>query len=137
MHQQTLALIKPDATENKNFIEILEMYKKRLPQLEIVEAKIISWNEEFAKLFYQEHEGTFYFKDLIWQMTSGPIIALLLQGENAIEQVRKLNGATNPAKAEPGSIRFRYGTPDGGPKNAVHSSANEADATREIALVFP
>lgn len=104
--------------------------------LEIERAKILRMDEKSAKEFYKEHDGRPYFEGLIAHTVSGPMFAMILSGKSAINLVRKLNGATNPANAEKGTIRRLYGEPDGGPRNAVHGSDSQESARREIKLIF-
>lgn len=135
-YEETLALIKPDQTDCLNFIEILNIYQHQ-PGLKIIDAKIMMIPYKMLHLLYVEHRNESFFAELLYQMMSGPVIVLKVGGEDVIGLVRDLNGATNPAHAEPGSIRHAFGTPDGGPKNAVHGSEHQEAAKRELALFFP
>ncbi len=131
----TLALIKPDASNRPDVGEIISAYSA-LPQIEIVRMKFFYMDRNFTQKFYAEHKEQLFFGELVEHMCSGACIAIYMHGPNAVEEVRKLNGATNPAMAEPGTLRARFGTPNGGPKNAVHSSADIFAAERELRLVF-
>lgn len=135
MEELTLVLIKPDAVEKNVWFEIIQYYLNE--GLKILKAKLfVRMDLEMAEAFYVDHQGKCYFDELISHMTSGLVIALLITGENAIQKVRELNGATNPAVAKTGTIRHKYGEPNGGPKNAVHGSDSKEDAGREIAMIF-
>jgi nucleoside-diphosphate kinase len=90
---------------------------------------------ELAKRFYAEHDGKGFFADLVLYMTSGPVVAVQLAGEDAVKRLRELFGATNPAKATPGTIRYMYGKSL--QENAVHASDSPASAEREIGILFP
>lgn len=91
--------------------------------------------EELAKKHYAEHEGKGFFKDLIAFITSGPVLAMVIKGENAVAAVRQINGATDPLKAVPGSIRGDFATSID--ENVVHASDAPETAEREIGLWFP
>lgn len=130
--EKTLALIKPDAIERKLIGRIISMYEENgLTIEEMYKGKV---DEEFLSNHYAEHVGRDFYPALIEFMSSGDVIAILLRGENAVEIVRQINGATNPANAVPGTIRFLFGTDVR--KNCVHGSASEIEAEREIALWF-
>lgn len=133
--EYTLALIKPDMTGSDNWRKILKIYENQ-KNLGVVDSLIIQFTREQAEEFYREHIGKPFFEELVSQMISGPIVALMIFGENAIEEVRKLNGATNPSNAAKGTIRQLFGTPNGGPKNAVHASENVAAAEIELVIFF-
>lgn len=132
--ERTLVLIKPDAMEKGLRLPIIQEYLNH--GLSIEKAKTLKMSEELAKKFYEKHDGKPYFPGLIQHMISGPMVALVLSGREAIERVRKLNGKTNPAEAEKGTIRRLYGEPNGGPRNAVHGSDSPESAEREIRLIF-
>ena len=134
MVKQTLVLIKPDVIEKDVWFEIMQVYLNN--GLKICRAKILNIEENLAQKFYAEHEEKPFFQELVDHMTSGPTIALIVSGENAIKKVRELNGATNPAEAREGTIRHKYGEPNGGTKNAVHGSDSKENAKREIITIF-
>lgn len=131
--QRTLVLLKPDAVLKGVDGEIPKRYTDA--GLEIIDTKYFRMNEEMVFKFYEGHMGKFYSAGLILAMTSGVMVAMLLQGEDAIERVRKLNGATDPSKAEPGTIRHDFRSA-GGPFNTVHGSDSPEAAEREIGVVF-
>lgn len=131
--EETLALIKSDAIKMEVWLKIIDTYRKI--GLEIVKTKLMpSMKKETAEQFYQEHKDRSFFKELISFMTSGPTIALYLKGDEAIQKVRDINGATNPKEALPGTIRQKYGK--GGPENVVHSSDSNESAKRELLIMF-
>ena len=102
--------------------------------LDIKEANLETLTADEAEGFYEEHRTKPFFAGLVKFMTSGPALLLLLEGENAVEEFRKLMGETDPAKASPGSIRKLYG--DSIEANCVHGSDSLASAQREIAYFF-
>lgn len=132
--EKTLVLIKPDAVKQDAWFDIIQLYL--FWGLKICKARILSIDESTARRFYAEHEGRSYFPGLIKHTTSGPTIALVISGKNAIQRVRKLNGATNPAEAKKGTIRHKYGELDGGPRNAVHGSDSKKSVEREMMVIF-
>lgn len=134
VNERTLVLIKPDAVEKMARLPIIQAYLNA--GLVIEKAKTLKMSEELAKKFYEEHDGKPYFSGLIQHTISGPMIALVLSGKEAVKRVRELNGATNPANAKMGTVRYLYGEPNGGPRNAVHGSDSPQSAEREIRLIF-
>jgi nucleoside-diphosphate kinase len=130
--ERTLVLIKPDAMQRQLAGEILARLERR--GLAIREAKLVTVDRDLAKRHYVEHSGKPFFGELVEFITSGPTLALVLEGEGAIAVVRKTMGATNPADSEPGSIRgdLALSMPD----NLVHGSDSAESAEREIGLWF-
>ena len=96
--------------------------------------KLLKMDERLAAIHYQEHIGRPYYADLTGFMTSAPLIALVLEGEDVIARIRKLHGKTNPAEAEEGTIRKQFAT--NGRRNAVHASDSPENAEREIHIFF-
>ena len=131
--EQTLVLVKPDGVKKKLCGEILARYERK--GLDIKALKLMQVPEELAAQHYAEHKDKPFFRDLIYFITSGPVLAMVLSGENAVAAVRKLNGATNPLEAAPGTIRGDYGLLIN--ENVVHASDAPETAQREIALWFP
>lgn len=132
MTRQTLLLIKPNAFEHHHvghIISILEEAGFRLLRM-----KEFSFTPETASVFYEMHRGKEFFDRLIEFMCSAPTVALLLEKENAIGDLRELIGAVDPAKRRLGTIRDLYA--EGITENAVHASDSEDNAEREIALLF-
>ena len=130
--ERTLALIKPDAMQRQLAGEILARFERR--GLAVREAKLVTVDRELAQRHYAEHSEKPFFGELVEFITSGPTLALVLEGEGAIATVRRTMGATNPADSEPGSIRgdFALSMPD----NLVHGSDSPESAEREIGLWF-
>ena len=130
--EQTLVLIKPDAVERKLAGEILARFEHR--GLEIRAAKLVTVDRALAQEHYAEHLEKPFFGELVQFITSGPTLALVLEGESAISVVRTTMGATNPTDAEPGTIRGDLALAM--PNNLVHGSDSALSAQREIALWF-
>ena len=130
--ERTLSIIKPDAVAKNVIGKIYSRFEKA--GLKIVEARMQHLTREEAEGFYDIHRGRPFFDDLVKFMTSGPIMIQALEGEDAIALNRKLMGATNPAEAEPGTIRADFAkTIDA---NAVHGSDGPDTAKTEIAYFF-
>jgi len=130
--EKTLVLIKPDAFSKHYSGDIIKRYEQE--GLRIVAMKMLKMDERLASIHYAEHIGRPYYGDLTGFMTSGPIIAMVLEGENAIKQVRALNGKTNPAEAAEGTIRKQFASASN--RNAVHASDSPESAQREIHIFF-
>ena len=130
--ERTLVLIKPDAVRRGLAGEILRRFELR--GLEIREARLLTVDRELAGEHYAEHAEKPFFGELVEFITSGPTLALVLEGEGAITTVRTTMGATNPADAGPGTIRgdLALSMPD----NLVHGSDSAEAAAREISLWF-
>lgn len=131
--EETLVLVKPDGVKKHICGEIIARFERK--GLSIKAIKMIQVPVELAKKHYAEHEGKDFFKDLIDFITSGPVLAMVIEGENAVAAVRQLNGATDPLKAVPGSIRGDFATSID--ENVVHASDAPETAAREIGLWFP
>ena len=131
--QETLVLIKPDGVRRQLTGEILNRYERK--GLVIKALKLIDVPRELAEEHYAEHKEKPFFGELADFITSGPVVAFVLAGKDAVVNVRNLNGATNPLDATPGSIRGDYAlTMD---SNVVHASDSPESASREIGLWFP
>lgn len=130
--EKTLVLIKPDAFSKHYSGDIIKRYEQE--GLRIVAMKLLKMDERLASIHYAEHIGRSYYPDLVNFMTSGPLIAIVLEGEDAIKRVRKLHGKTNPAEAEEGTLRKLYAA--NGHRNAVHASDSPESANREIHIFF-
>ena len=130
--ERTLILVKPDAFARGLSGEIIARFERK--GLKIVAAKHMTVTEDLAKQHYGEHEGKPFFGELVEFITSGPTLALVVEGESAIATMRKTIGATNPADAEPGSIRGDLASSM--PNNLVHGSDSPESASREVALWF-
>ena len=129
----TYAMIKPDAVAARHAGKIIDEIEHN--GFEIVRLQKVIISQELAEEFYAEHKDKPFFGELVDFVTSGPVIILALHKDNAIASWRELIGATDPAKAAPGTIRNSYGTNLG--KNAVHGSADSESAIRELELFFP
>ena len=132
MQEKTLVLIKPDAFEKQHTGDIIAIYEKA--GLKILAMKLMQMTPRVAKKHYAEHIGRPYYAELEEFMTSAPLVAMVLAGDDAIARVRELNGKTNPAEAAEGTIRKLYAESVG--KNAVHASDSSESAAREIAIFF-
>lgn len=131
--EKTLVLVKPDGVNKHICGEVISRFERK--GLEVEAIKMIQVPEELAKKHYAEHEGRGFFKDLIAFITSGPVLVMVIKGENAVAAVRQINGATDPLKAVPGSIRGDFATSID--ENVVHASDAPETAEREIGLWFP
>ena len=130
--QQTLSIIKPDAVERNLAENIKSIFKKN--NLTIKESKKIHITKEEAAEFYKIHQSKPFYNDLCTYLSSGPIIAIILEGENAVSVNRELMGATNPKDAEENTIRKLYGISID--KNSVHGSDSVDNAKKEIEFFF-
>jgi nucleoside-diphosphate kinase len=130
--ERTLSIVKPDAVA-KNFIGGI-LAKLEGAQLTIIGAKLMRLSPAQAALFYGVHRERSFFQELVDFMTSGPIMVQVLEGENAILRNREVMGATDPAKADAGTIRAEFGANIG--ENAVHGSDGPETAQAEIAFFF-
>lgn len=131
-NQRTLSIIKPNAVKKNKIGLIIALLEEA--KLKVVEVKMITLSVEKAESFYSEHKGKPFFNELIAFMTSGPLVIMALEGEDAINTNRKIMGATNPAEAVEGTIRAKYG--DGMTENAVHGSDGLESASRELKFFF-
>lgn len=130
--EQTLSIIKPDGVEKNLIGEIYSRFEKA--GLEIVAARMLHLSEEQAGGFYAVHKERPFYNDLVAYMTSGPVIVQALQGEDAIAKNREIMGATNPADADPGTIRADFAASI--EENVVHGSDAAETAAVEIAYFF-
>jgi len=131
--ERTLVLCKPDAVARGLVGEVIARLERKGFRLVAVELRTL--DEATAKQHYGEHEGKPFFGDLVSFITSGPLVALCVEGPDAVAAVRTLMGPTNPITAPPGSIRGDYGLEI--EKNLVHGSDSNESAARELALFFP
>ena len=130
--QQTLSIIKPDAVERNLVEEIKQKFKKN--NFKISKEKKIKLEKSEAEKFYQVHQSKPFYNDLCAYLSSGPIVVMILERENAILENRELMGATDPTKAEEGTIRKKYGLSID--KNSVHGSDSPENAKIEIDFFF-
>src|SRR3990172_5313321 len=132
MLEQTFAIVKPDAIKAGNTGKIIDLIEKNGFEILLVQKGQLT--PEMAEVFYNEHKKRPFLKELVDFIASTPIVIMALQKENAIADWRKLMGATDPAKAEAGTIRKLFGTSIG--HNAVHGSDAPETAMRELGLFF-
>ena len=131
--ERTLVLCKPDAVERGLVGEVVDRLERKGLRLVAMDLRVL--DEAVAKAHYAEHEGKPFFNELVSFITSGPLVAICVEGLDAVAAVRVLMGPTNPVEAPPGSIRGDYGLDIG--RNLVHGSDSAASATREVDLFFP
>ena len=131
--ERTLSIIKPDAVAKNVIGEIYSRFEKA--GLKVIAARMLHLSQAEAEGFYAVHQERPFFKDLVKFMTSGPVLAQALEGENAIAKNRELMGATDPKKADKGTIRADFA--DSIDANAVHGSDAVETARNEIAYFFP
>ena len=129
----TFCMIKPDSFRKNHVGVILSQLEKA--GFRFIQARQMKLTASFCEIFYQEHKQRPFFSSLIEFMTSGPVLALVLEKENAYSDLRKLMGATDPGKADSSSIRRHFG--ENIEQNAIHGSDSLASAQRELALFFP
>jgi nucleoside-diphosphate kinase len=130
---RTLILVKPDAFARGLTGEIIARFERK--GLRIVALKHMTVDEGLAKRHYAEHDGKPFFSELVEFITSAPLVAMVLEGEQAVTAARQVIGATNPIEASPGSIRGDFAIAVG--QNMVHGSDSAESAEREAALFFP
>jgi nucleoside-diphosphate kinase len=131
--ERTLILIKPDAFARGLSGEIVARFERK--GLRIVALRHMTVGDDLARRHYAEHEGKPFFGELVEFITSGPILAMVLEGDEAITAARQVIGATNPLEAAPGSIRGEFAIAVG--QNMVHGSDSVESGRRETALFFP
>jgi nucleoside-diphosphate kinase len=130
--ERSLVLIKPDAMKRNISGAIIQRFEQK--GLRVVALKMLHMSEALAKRHYAVHEGKPFFNDLVKYITSNPIIAIVLEGEKAVESIRKIMGATDPKKAEKGTVRADFGMDL--QNNSVHGSDSLENAAKEIKLFF-
>ena len=130
--EQTLSLIKPDAVERNLEEEIKQFFIKS--GFKIAKQKKVQLEKKDAEIFYKVHETKPFYNDLCNYLSSGPIVAMILEKVDAVSENRKVMGATDPAKADEGTIRKKYGLSID--KNSVHGSDSIENATKEINFFF-
>jgi nucleoside-diphosphate kinase len=131
--ERTLILVKPDAFARNLTGEIIARFERK--GLSLMALKLMTMSRELAERHYAEHVGKPFFEELVEFITSAPLVAMVLEGEQAVEAARQVIGATNPLQASPGSIRGDYAIAVG--QNMVHGSDSAESAAREVALFFP
>ncbi|HHY70845.1 MAG TPA: nucleoside-diphosphate kinase [Thermoanaerobacterales bacterium] len=131
--EKTFVMIKPDGIRRGLAGNIIQRYEQK--GLKIIAASLMKVSEELAQKHYTEHVSKTFFPELIAYITSGPVMAMVLEGPNAIKLARLINGATRIEEATPGTIRGDFATST--TENLVHASDSLESAEREIALWFP
>jgi nucleoside-diphosphate kinase len=131
--ERTLILVKPDAFERNLTGEIIARFERK--GLRLVAMKLMQMDRELAQQHYAEHEGKPFFEELVTFITSAPLVAMVLEGEQVVAAARQVIGATNPLEASPGSIRGDLAISVG--QNMVHGSDSPDSGNREVALFFP
>ena len=132
MIQQTLSIIKPDAVEKNLENKIKNFFEER--NLKVIKSKKIQITQEEASEFYKVHQTKPFYEALCTYLSSGPIVVMILEGEEAISKNRQLMGATDPHKAEEGTLRKMYGVSID--KNSVHGSDSSENAKKEMEFFF-
>ena len=132
MNEQTLSIIKPDAIERNLDIKIKSFFEKN--NLKIPRSKKVKISKEEAAEFYKVHQTKPFYNNLCDYLSSGPIVVMILEGENAVSKNRQLMGATDPTKADEGTLRKMYGLLID--KNSVHGSDSVANGKIEIDFFF-
>ena len=130
--EQTLSIIKPDAVERNLVSEIKSFFEKN--KLKIIKSKKVKISKEEASEFYKIHQTKPFYTDLCNYLSSGPIVVMVLEGENAVSKNRQLMGATDPTKSDEGTLRKMYGLSID--KNSVHGSDSISNAKNEINFFF-
>ncbi len=130
--ERTFVLVKPDGVQRGLVGEIVRRFERK--GLKVVAAKMLQVSEDLARKYYAEHTGKDFFQGLVEYVTSGPAVALILESEGAVKTVRSMIGATDPAKADPGTIRGDLGLDIS--RNLIHGADGLESAKREIALFF-
>jgi nucleoside-diphosphate kinase len=131
--ERTLILVKPDAFVRNLTGEIIARFERK--GLRLAALQLMTLDRELASQHYAEHEGKPFYEELVTFITSGPLVAMVLEGDQAIAAARQVIGATNPLDANTGSIRGDYAIAVG--QNMVHGSDSTASASREVGLFFP
>ena len=130
--EQTLSIIKPDAVERNLESQIKSFFEKN--NLKIIKSKKVKISKEEASEFYKVHQTKPFYNQLCEYLSSGPIIVMILEGENSIKVYREIMGSTDPKSAKKGTIREKYGISID--KNSVHGSDSQENATKEINFFF-
>ncbi|ARM75842.1 nucleoside-diphosphate kinase [Acidianus manzaensis] len=130
--QLTFVMIKPDGVKRRLIGEIISRLEKR--GLNIVAMKMLRMDRETAEKLYEEHKGKSFFEDLISYILSGPVVCMVIEGDEAVSVMRKMIGATDPKEAQPGTIRGDYALSKS--ENVIHASDSPEKAKREMSIFF-
>ena len=131
--EKTYTMIKPDGVRNRHVGEIVARFERAGLTIERMEMGMVTLEQ--AQCNYAEHEGKPFYEGLISYITSGPVVKMVVSGEHAVAKCRSLMGATDPLKAQPGTIRGDFGLDMS--ENVIHGSDSPESAEREIAIFFP
>lgn len=130
--QRTFVMIKPDGVRRNLVGEIISRFEKR--GLKIVGLKMVQMDRATAERLYEEHKGKSFFEELVNYVTSGPVVCMVIEGDEAVSVVRKMIGNTDPKEAPPGTIRGDYALSKA--ENVIHASDSEEKAKREMSIFF-
>jgi len=130
--EQTLIVLKPDSVERNLIGEILSRFEKS--NFKIIKLQKMNYTKEMAEEFYSDHKEKPFFGELVSYITSGPVVAAVLEGENVVAKTREINGETDPKKAEKGSIRGDFGIDI--TSNTIHASDSPQSFEKEVKVVF-
>jgi len=130
--QRTFVMIKPDGVRRGLIGEIISRFERR--GMKIVAMKMVKMDRALAERLYEEHKGKSFFEELISYVTSGPVVAMVIEADEAVSVVRKMIGATDPKEALPGTIRGDYALSKA--ENIIHASDSPEKAGREISIFF-
>ncbi|MEE9563510.1 MAG: nucleoside-diphosphate kinase [Nitrosopumilaceae archaeon] len=133
MSEQTLVVLKPDSVGRNLIGEILSRFEKS--NFKIIKLQKMNYTKEMAEEFYSDHKEKPFFGEVVSYITSGPVVAAVLEGENVITKTREINGATDPKKAEKGTIRGDFGIDI--TNNTIHASDSPQSFEKEVKVVFP
>jgi nucleoside-diphosphate kinase len=131
--QRTLLLVKPDGVRRRLVGEVVRRIENKL--LDVVAMRMLTIDQDMAKRHYEEHVDKPFFGELVSFITSGPVVAMAIEGDEAIAVVRTMMGVTDPKKAAPGTLRGDYGIVI--TENIVHGSDSPESAARELSIFFP
>jgi nucleoside-diphosphate kinase len=130
--ERTFVMLKPDCVQRNLVGRVITCFEEK--GYKIVGLKMLRLSREMAEEHYAEHRGKPFFESLVAHITSGPVVAMVIEGKGVIAAVRQMMGSTNPLEAAPGTIRGRFAVDVG--RNVVHGSDGPASAAREVALFF-
>ncbi|MCY0882364.1 MAG: nucleoside-diphosphate kinase [Acidianus infernus] len=130
--QLEFVMIKPDGVKRRLIGDIISRFEKR--GLNIIAMKMVRISRETAEKLYEEHKGKSFFEDLISYITSGPVVCMVIEGDEAVSVIRKMIGATDPKEALPGTIRGDYALSKA--ENVIHASDSPEKAKKEMSLFF-
>ncbi|AAK40571.1 nucleoside-diphosphate kinase [Saccharolobus solfataricus] len=130
--QRTFVMIKPDGVKRGLIGEIISRFEKR--GLKIVSLKMVKMSRDTAEKLYEEHKGKSFFEELVNYVTSGPVVCMVIEGDDVVQVIRRMIGNTDPKEAPPGTIRGDYALSKS--ENVIHASDSIEKAQREMSLFF-